>query len=76
MLENRGARLAFAAWNDGGGRRAGVSEGEIMALCGWKMQAMFDRYNIIDEANLAHSLAKRFGNGIQTVNMGCRGRRE
>ena len=30
-------------------RRAGVSEGEIMKLCGWKTRAMFDRYNIIDE---------------------------
>jgi integrase len=26
-------------------RRAGVSEGEIKALCGWKTRAMFDRYN-------------------------------
>jgi len=31
-------------------RRQGVSEGEIMKLCGWKTRAMFDRYNIIDEA--------------------------
>jgi hypothetical protein len=27
----------------------GVSEGEIMKLCGGKTRAMFDRYNIIDE---------------------------
>lgn len=26
-------------------RRAGVSEGEIMDLCGWRTRAMFDRYN-------------------------------
>ncbi len=39
-------------------RRAGVSEGEIMALCGWKTRAMFDRYNIIDEADLAAAVAK------------------
>jgi integrase len=41
-------------------RRRGVSEGEIMKLCGGKTRAMFDRYNIIDEADLAEALAKRF----------------
>ena len=41
-------------------RRQGVSEGEIMKLCGWKTRAMFDRYNIIDEADLAQAVAKRF----------------
>jgi hypothetical protein len=30
-------------------RRVGVSEGEIMRLCGWETRSMFDRYNIIDE---------------------------
>jgi len=39
----------------------GVSEGEIMKLCGWKTRAMFDRYNVIDEADLAEAVAKRFG---------------
>ncbi len=48
-------------------RRQGVSEGEIMKLCGWKTRAMFDRYNIIDEADLAQAVAKRF-NGKQTAN--------
>jgi integrase len=42
-------------------RRAGVSEGEIMQLCGWRTRAMFDRYNIIDEADLAAAVAKRYG---------------
>jgi len=41
-------------------RRRGVSEGEIMKLCGWKTRIMFDRYNIIDEADLAEAVAKRF----------------
>jgi integrase len=41
-------------------RRAGVSEGEIMRLCGWETRSMFDRYNIIDEADLAAAVAKRF----------------
>jgi len=39
-------------------RLAGLSEGEIMKLCGWKTRAMFDRYNIIDEADLASAVAK------------------
>ena len=39
-------------------RRAGLSEGEIMKLCGWRTRAMFDRYNIIDEADLASAVAK------------------
>jgi integrase len=47
-------------------RRAGLSEGEIMRLCGWETRDMFDRYNIIDEQDLAAAVAKRFqvGTGI------------
>jgi len=37
-----------------------VSEGEIMKLCGWRTRSMFDRYNIIDEQDLAAAVAKRF----------------
>ena len=48
-------------------RRQGVSEGEIMKLCGWKTRAMFDRYNIIDEQDLAQAVAKRF-NGKPAAN--------
>jgi hypothetical protein len=50
-------------------RRAGVSEGEIMNLCGWRTRSMFDRYNIIDEADLAAAVAKQFGNGKQAANI-------
>lgn len=44
-------------------RRNGVSEGEIMRLCGWRTRSMFDRYNLIDEQDLAAAVAKRFANG-------------
>lgn len=44
-----------------------ISEGEIMKLSGWRTRAMFDRYNIIDEADLAQAVAKRF-NGKQAAN--------
>jgi integrase len=51
-------------------RRAGVSEGEIMDLCGWRTRAMFDRYNIIDEQDLATAVAKRFNsNGTPTAHL-------
>jgi len=49
-------------------RRAGVSEGEIMKLCGWKTRDMFDRYNIIDSADLSRAVAQRFSaNGNLTA---------
>jgi len=50
-------------------RCAAVSEGEVMKLCGWETRAMLDRYNIIDEADLAALVAKRFGNGKQGANI-------
>jgi integrase len=50
-------------------RRAGVDEGSIMKLCGWKTRTMFDRYNIIDEVDLAQAVAKRFlANGKPAAN--------
>jgi len=48
-------------------RRAGVSEGEVMKLCGWDTRSCFDRYNIIDEQDLARAVAKRFGNDKLTA---------
>jgi hypothetical protein len=38
-----------------------VSEGEIMKLCGWETRGMFDRYNVISEADLAAAVSRRFG---------------
>ena len=49
-------------------RRAGVSEGEIMKLCGWRTKSMFDRNNIIDEQDLARAEAKRL-NSKQAANV-------
>ncbi len=48
-------------------RKAGVSEGEIMKLCGWETRRIFDRYNVIDEADLARAVAKRFANGTPSA---------
>jgi len=45
-------------------RRAGVSETEIMALCGWKTASMFRRYDIITEGDLAAAAAKRFNGQV------------
>jgi integrase len=45
-------------------RKAGVSEGEIMKLCGWKTRDMFDRYNIIDASDLSRAVALRFNGKV------------
>ena len=45
-------------------RRSGVSEGEVMKLCGWETRAMFDRYNTIDETDLAAVVSKRFSGTV------------
>jgi len=44
-------------------RRRGLSESDIMDLCGWETRAMFQRYCIVDEDALAESVA-RFAEGV------------
>jgi integrase len=39
-------------------RRAGVAEDVIMKLGGWRTRAMFSRYNIVDESDLADAQVK------------------
>jgi hypothetical protein len=51
-------------------RRAGVSEGEIMRLCGWETRSMFDRYKMIDKADLAAAVAKRFNGKVTAKSEG------
>jgi integrase len=41
-------------------RRAGLSESDIMELCGWETPAMFRRYAIRDEQHLGAQVGKRF----------------
>ncbi len=45
-------------------RRSGVSGGETMKPCGWGTRSMFDRYDVIDEVDLARAVARRL-NGKQ-----------
>lgn len=42
-------------------RRRGLSESDIMELCGWKTRSMFQRYAIRDEAGLRERLARGYG---------------
>jgi integrase len=54
-------------------RLAGVDEGSIMALCGWKTRAMFDRYSVMSYADLAAAVAKRFNGTVAAQSEGSPG---
>lgn len=51
-------------------RKAGVSEGVVMAICGWRTRAMFDRYNIQNEADLREAAAQ-VGESSEIVGKKC-----
>lgn len=40
---------------------AGVPEKVVMQIVGWKSRAMLDRYHIVNEADVAQAMAKRYG---------------
>lgn len=42
-------------------RRAGLSESDIIELCGWETREMFKRYAIKDEPALAAAVAELAG---------------
>jgi hypothetical protein len=39
-------------------RKAGVAEGVIMRVGGWKTRSVFERYNIIDQADIRDAMEK------------------
>ncbi|MGB9073003.1 MAG: hypothetical protein WCC22_10065, partial [Terriglobales bacterium] len=39
-------------------RRAGVAEGVIMRIGGWKTRSVFERYNIVDQRDVREALLK------------------
>lgn len=51
-------------------RRAGLSESDIMELCGWETPAMFRRYAIRDEQHLGAQVGRRFANDTVTRQSG------
>jgi integrase len=51
-------------------RRSGLSEGIIMRLCGWKTHSMFDRYNVIDEADLTQAVTRHFNSRVMAESQG------
>jgi integrase len=51
-------------------RRAGLSESDIMELCGWETPAMFRRYAIRDEQHLGAQVGRRFANETVTRQLG------
>lgn len=51
-------------------RRAGLSESDIMELCGWETPSMFRRYAIRDEQHLGSQVSRRFNGQVAAKSEG------
>jgi integrase len=51
--------------------RAGVPQHVVMKLCGWKTDAMFRRYAIVDERDLRDAVSKLAGTSQYVATRGA-----
>ena len=49
-------------------RRAGITEGVIMKIGGWRTRSVFERYAIVDQADIAAAMKKLQASELETAN--------